>query len=56
MVMGQTLLLPVENFSFALNGWCMHARSHACIYSVWCLVSLVVSLPRPSPSYRVDSN
>ena len=22
-----------------------------CIYSVWCLVSLVVSLPRPSPSY-----
>ena len=22
-----------------------------CIYSVWCLVSLVVSLPQPSPSY-----
>ena len=25
-----------------------------CIYSVWCSVSLVVSLPRPSPSYCVD--
>ena len=28
-----------------------HLKTCTCIYSVWCLVSLVVSLPRPSPSY-----
>ena len=28
-----------------------HLSLKTCIYSVWCLVSLVVSLPRPSPSY-----
>ena len=28
-----------------------HLSLKICIYSVWCLVSLVVSLPRPSPLY-----
>ena len=33
----------------------VHVHGITCIYSVWCLVSLVVSLPRLSPSYSVDS-
>ena len=49
--------------SYSTTAWtCMYMYVHVCmymymshlktcIYSVWCLVSLVVSLPRPSPSY-----